>query len=718
VKRLAALALALWLPSPGLRCDVRPAEISADLDGELARAADLLEGGSRAEAEAILEAIRRRAGLPAWEARAALLLASDDARRQDWTAAAARLEAASAASIGLDPYRQLRRAEALELAGRPDEALQAARSAFEAEGPFAFRARAAIVTARLLEQRREVREAAAVLALASVAASTPAESAEIAILRIRLGLAGKDAAAVRSAARDLLLEAPTFDGAKTTPEFARRSAAEAERGLSPAERGRRGRALVAAGDARRGVPLLQRDRLSEWPEGERGQNQLALARGQLALEKSRTAEASAALVPDDGTLASYEARLFRCDRVTARLRGVGRTPLSPDDPRLEPVKRALEGLTAPAVPVSVRRTAHERLLKLSADADRFDDALPQARQLSLEDPGSIDGFEALWLAAWRKFSAGDFAGARVRFEALSEIYRDISRSRRLSYWRARCLVFEGREGEAAALFAGLASASPPDVYAVFARERAANAAPAEREEVRDPSTATAAFARVDELLRLRMFEEASAEARAADRAGRFRARPLSSRGDCHQARAARGRDGRGGPRAGRLAAALLPDRGRGLSPAGRERVRAGSRGAARPGAAGERLRRERPIPRRRDGADAADAGDREEPRPLGPARALPARVPLRSGRQREARRRLPAPPDRPVRRLDASGSGRLQRRAHAHRPAAPREPRPPRGRALRVDPVLRDPRLRPPGPALFRVVPGALSLIDSTHGRR
>ena len=35
----------------------------------------------------------------------------------------------------------------------------------------------------------------------------------------------------------------------------------------------------------------------------------------------------------------------------------------------------------------------------------------------------------------------------------------------------------------------------------------------EREALGDPSTATAAFARVDELLRLRMFEEASAEAR-------------------------------------------------------------------------------------------------------------------------------------------------------------------------------------------------------------
>ena len=66
-----------------------------------------------------------------------------------------------------------------------------------------------------------------------------------------------------------------------------------------------------------------RNRPQEWPEGERGSNLLALARGQFALKKIQAAEETAARVPDDGTLPAYEARLFRCDLVVARL-GAGR----------------------------------------------------------------------------------------------------------------------------------------------------------------------------------------------------------------------------------------------------------------------------------------------------------------------------------------------------------------------------------------------------------
>jgi soluble lytic murein transglycosylase len=93
------------------------------------------------------------------------------------------------------------------------------------------------------------------------------------------------------------------------------------------------------------------------------------------------------------------------------------------------------------------------------------------------------------------------------------VYTDISRSRRVAYWRARCLATEGQESEARAIFAGLAGARPADIYARFSRARVANPPALEREPLGDPSTATAAFARVDELLRLRRFEEAAAEAR-------------------------------------------------------------------------------------------------------------------------------------------------------------------------------------------------------------
>ena len=94
------------------------------------------------------------------------------------------------------------------------------------------------------------------------------------------------------------------------------------------------------------------------------------------------------------------------------------------------------------------------------------------------------------------------------------MYHAVSASRRLAYWRARCLEHGGRDLEAQLLFAELAAAEPPDLYARFASEHVER--PAHRQEqteLSDPSTATAAFARVDELLRLRMFEEAAAEAR-------------------------------------------------------------------------------------------------------------------------------------------------------------------------------------------------------------
>ena len=364
----------------------------------------------------------------------------------------------------------------------------------------------------LLAAARRTREAAEVLARASEDATSPAEAAEVGIARVELALAAGDEKAAREAARALLLAVPTADASKSTPEAVRRMAARVERELTPADRGRRGAALVAAGDARRGVRLLGQDPASAWPPGDRAANQAALASGLYALKKPKDAEAAAARVPDDGSAAAGQARLLRCDIVLSRLRKGGAAPTL-SDPRLEPVVRALEALTAPGVPDDVRRGAEQRLLRLEVDAEDFDAALARARELTEAAPATIDGFEPLWLAAWRLYLAGDYAGARARIEALAAVYSDISRSRRLAYWRARCLLVEGRGVEARAVFDTLAAARPPDLYARFSRTRAPRPTPVERPPLGDPSTATAAFARVDELMRLRLFEEAVAEAR-------------------------------------------------------------------------------------------------------------------------------------------------------------------------------------------------------------
>ncbi|HEY4230932.1 MAG TPA: hypothetical protein VGO79_12245, partial [Thermoanaerobaculia bacterium] len=163
-RRLAAAwALALLLAAGPAAGDLGKLEVSADYDAEFARAADLLEDGKRDEGEAILDTIRKTAQRPAWDARVALLLAADDARRGDDARAAARLRDVSAAPIGLEPYRLLLRARSLERAADLAEAIAAARSAFAWDGPFAFRLHAGMTLAGLLEKTRQPREALRVL---------------------------------------------------------------------------------------------------------------------------------------------------------------------------------------------------------------------------------------------------------------------------------------------------------------------------------------------------------------------------------------------------------------------------------------------------------------------------------------------------------------------------------------------------------------------------
>jgi soluble lytic murein transglycosylase-like protein len=512
VRFLAVLGLLIATGARTAVADIP--SVTSDYDAEFARAVDLLEEGKHAEADAVLDAIRKSARLPSWDARAALLLAVDDAQHDRWSEAAAHLAGVSAAPIGLEAYRLLRLAEALELSGQPGQAREAARRACYAEGGFAFRTRAAVVYARLLEKAGRLRDASDALTQASGSASGASEEAELAIARVRLGIALRDDARVREAARDLLLRAPGHDALTSTPAFARQAASEAEKRLTPAERGRLGRALVASGDAKRGARLLSRDLPSAWPADERSANLLARARGELALKKEKAADATAALIGDDGSSSYWDAVLFRSDLVLARLRRNAPEPPGADDPRVLPTRRTLESMTAETVPAPPRRGARQHLLRLFADGDDFEKAIAQARALAQEDGPGGDGFEAMWRMVWKTYSEGDVTRARERLDAIAPIYPEVPRARRLAYWRARCLENEGKAAEARAVYAELAGASPADLYAQWARARVPTPARLERSEIRDPSTATAAFARVDELLRVRMFAEASAEARA------------------------------------------------------------------------------------------------------------------------------------------------------------------------------------------------------------
>jgi soluble lytic murein transglycosylase-like protein len=506
--------LILFSVAAGVAADIPMRPVTSDLDAEFARAADLLEQGDRASAERVLTEIGRKAGQRAWGARILLLLSEDDERRKDYAAAERRLRAAEAPSIGLEPYRLDRLGRVLDAAGRPDAAIVEWKKAIDSTEPFARRTAVARELARALEKTGRAREALAVLERATVTVAA-SDVAAIGLERIRLAGIARNPAAVAAAARDLLLRAPTVDAVRSTDASVRAVLKREERRLPAADRARRGRALVAAGDARRGFHLLV-ERPSTWPAADRPANQLALARAHAALGRAGAAEAEASRVAR-GTSQWFDATLFRADLVLARLRAKARgtVPLA-KTPAVVPVVRMLEGVAVASAPAAARTAARERLIRLSAEAEDFDAALAQARELTEEIRGTVRGFEPIWELAWRSWIARDFAGARRRFEALGATYDDIWRDRRIDYWRARCLEREKRGGEARSIYARLAAGDPPDLYAVYSRPRAKGARIPVPVPVPEPTTEAAEFRRSDELLQLRMFVEASAEARALE----------------------------------------------------------------------------------------------------------------------------------------------------------------------------------------------------------
>jgi soluble lytic murein transglycosylase len=504
-----AFATALLLPRP-LRADIAIRPVTSDFDAEFARAADLLEKGDRSEGESVLLEIRRRAGQRAWDARIALLLAADDERRKDFASAERRLREAEAGAIGLEPYRRDRLGRVLEKAGRLADAAKEWRLAFESGEPFARKARVGRELARALEGIGRPREALDALDRAAPLGQG-SELVAIELDRIRLGSRLKDARSVASAARTLLLRAPSTDAARTTPAAARAVLRLEERRLSPAERARRGRALVAAGDPKRGLRLLS-EWPAAWPAEDRAANQLALARALNATGRAGAAQAAAERVPR-GTPERFHADLFRAQLLLARIREKsGDRPVA-KSPAVRPVRDLLEGVAVGSAPSAARGTALERLVALDAEAGDFDRALARARQLTREIRGTVRGFEPVWELAWSRWRAGDFAGALSRFESLAAAYDDIWRDRRLAYWRARALEKLGRAAEAQALYAGLVAGNPADLYARFARRRYRGPAGETKPALADPSTESAEFRRTDELLRLRMFDEAGAEVR-------------------------------------------------------------------------------------------------------------------------------------------------------------------------------------------------------------
>ncbi len=622
--------VSLLIATGSLRGDIVSIPISADLDAEFAHAADLLEAGDRAKAEQALGQIQTRSGQTAWKARVAMLLAFDDERRGNWGSAARLLSDAPAAAIGLEPYRRLHLARALSHLGQWEQAERELAQSFDSDEAFVSRPAAALELARLREKRGRRAEALAVLERA-FATAAPDHAAAIGEERIRMSLAAGNPASVRAAAADLVAA-----GVDATSAQGRRAVADELARSTPAVRARFARARIAAGDARRGVVLLRAESPSRWPPDERAANLLALARGLARLRRGAEAEKVAARIPEDGTPASFEARLEQADLALARLRHK-KAPLDPEDPRLLAARRVLAGLLSDSTPEPVRSAARDRLIRIAGERDEFDSGLAQARSLVREGSDASAGFEPLWKLAWKSYLGGDFETARSRLEQLTPLYPGISLERRLSYWTARCLEREGRATEAAAIFRDLAAANPADVYALFASagcRRSRPVVPLPRPILR--------------CRRRRSAGQTSSSACGSSPTRRLRRGccPVRAAAICDwrkpsllwddfqrprfrgQESFSRDGNGRRGAGARSLAAPLLSDRRRRLlgRPSGRVRPRA--RPLARPRAPGKHLRGGGALPRRGARVDPVDARDGSEPRSFRLETALPQGVSL------------------------------------------------------------------------------------------
>ena len=656
--------LALFLIALTAAADIPMRPVTSDLDAEFARAADLLEAGKRADASTVLSEIVRKAGQRAWHARISLLLAGDDERRKDYASAEKNLRAAEAAAIGLEPYRRVELGRVFEATGRREAAIEEWRSVLASAEPFARRTAVARDLARALEMSGRVPDAVSVLN-AAAAAARGSDFAEIGIERIRLALTIGDARTVASAARELLLRAASLDAARSTPESVRAVLRREEKRLSAADRARRGRALVAAGDSHRGQRLLA-ERPAAWAPEDRAANHLALARALTALGRSGAAEAEAARVPR-GTPQWFEATLFRADLLLERLRKKANGASLAASPGIVPVRRMLETVADASAPAPTRAAAWERLVRLSAEAEDFEGALALARQLTSQTRGTVRGFEPIWELGWKKWRAGDFADARRCFEALAATYDDIWRDRRLSYWRARCLEKENRKAQAGAIYARLAAGDPPDLYALFSRGRSRAGAVPARPPLTDPSTETAEFRRTDELLRLRMFTEAAAEARALEPSRGRDLRIAEAEFALGRFPSAAAAAKQAFPQIGTPEEARVPDGWRrlhypveqgGFLPA-RARVSSGPGAPEGVDPAGKRLRRRRDVARRRSRAHAAASGYGRAARALRPARPLPPRLSLRPRSERSARCSVPAAASRSLQRQRPLCPGRI-----------------------------------------------------------
>jgi soluble lytic murein transglycosylase-like protein len=518
-----ALVLSLLLAASRAAADF-PEPPPPDADEMFARGAEALDAGDAAAADAAFARLSEKFPLPAWKARVDFFRARHLLDRASPAEAAAALSSVDARPIGLDGYRQFFLGEALERGGRLAEARAAYLLAARSDGADADRAPAAAAAARLAKSRAEKREALAALEGAAAAASGD-QRLELFAARGRLAAElGNDDALARTAAEMIELDPALLFDTRIPPALSREARRQEQllsdsRQLGLAERlFEAGQTAAAAAESREVAgETLAPDEKRRW--------HLLLARIQQRLGKIDASDREAQRVgpgaPEEGGAALVTAE-NALRRVLTR-RGKGRRNIAIHD--LSPTAaRRIAGLFHPATAEDSRAETRMRGFRseviLWVAADDIPAALDAARRMTALDVGATWGFEALWKRAWEKIEAGDPAGALDDIRALASIYHETSAARRMRYWSARCYEKLGKADAAGDLGRELACANPSDLYARFAAQWQT---PCSSPVPSEPPENSGAFARVDELLRLRFYPEARRE---ADRVPASRGREL------------------------------------------------------------------------------------------------------------------------------------------------------------------------------------------------
>ena len=432
---------------------VHPAARSAIPDTSSDAAARLAAGDSAGAIDACAPALAAEGAASACR----LISAAAHLERHEWEAARAALEPARGKLGVLEPWGALLLGEALAGAGKagPALALLDEAAAADPDGP--------------LGRRAEVPRA---LALAHAGQLGPARTQLESLLAARRGPPAElrfalaralEAAGDAGAAEQYLRVWREHPDAGEADRAAERLAAL---GRAPAASDRMDRVdrLVARGMARRALAELQP--LLADPAGDRAA--LALLHARALSGADRKAEAEKALQPCLAKAAPKPVRLQALElaaRLAMRRHGV--------DEALGHLRR----LEAEATGAQAREAAFLAAFFLY-DAGRFAQAEKAFRTYAARHGARSRGDEAAWYAAWSLYKQGKFAPAANELAALARRFPKSTLVPQSIYWQGRALERAGRKAEARKLYLQAIDREPLGWYALLARDRLGEKAPA------------------------------------------------------------------------------------------------------------------------------------------------------------------------------------------------------------------------------------------------